>query len=74
LNKKRRFSFGKYKGKTVEWVIKNDPQYINWLLTKSIKGFTLTPKERKIHNLEVYQEYYDGLSEEDILGFFPGDQ
>jgi hypothetical protein len=74
LNKKRRFSFGKYKGKTVEWVIRNDPQYINWLLTKSIKGFTLTPKERKIHKFNWVLDDYDGLSEEDILGFFPGDQ
>ncbi len=81
-HRKRRFSFGKYKGKTIELIIKKDPNYINWLLKNAIKGFSLTPKEKKLFNyVDSYTDIeYDegdntwyGLTEEDLLGHYPGD-
>lgn len=32
------FNFGKYKGKTIEWVEKNDLSYLNWCI-ENIKNF-----------------------------------
>ena len=33
--------FGKYKGKTIEYIINNEPTYLDWAIGY-IKGFTLT--------------------------------
>lgn len=30
-NKFEKFNFGKYRNKTIQWVIKNDPGYIIWV-------------------------------------------
>lgn len=31
---------GKYKGKKLDWVIKNDPQYVRWAMSKGIFRIT----------------------------------
>ena len=44
LSKKDKLSFGKYKGKTVEWILKNDPQYIRWIFDNKIQNIEFDPK------------------------------
>lgn len=34
----QKVQFGKYKGKLVSWVVEHDPDYANWLATKSNSG------------------------------------
>lgn len=33
-------SFGKYDGRSIEWVLENDREYLVWLLEKGIVIFT----------------------------------
>lgn len=35
--------FGKYKGKTFEWVCSNNPQYILWIQKNSIQNICFHP-------------------------------
>lgn len=62
-------TFGKHKGKTVEYVIEHYPKYVNWCLDNEI--FDLTSKghdllEEYLNDLldwesEMYGNYYDLL-------------
>jgi len=85
--KKRRLSFGKYKGKTVDHVIKNDMGYINWLINNAIQGFSLTPPERikvvannsysvynnKHKDIDLGFDEWGGMSDEEFTGRPGGD-
>lgn len=55
-NLKTRLDFGKYKGDTVDDVITNDPQYLEWCL-ENVDGFCLTKSAK--HELELALEVYD---------------
>ena len=30
INKLERFSFGKYRNKSIQWILMNDPEYVIW--------------------------------------------
>lgn len=45
----RVFNFGKYKGETINKIIRENPDYINWL-RKNIKDFKLTKDELNLLN------------------------
>lgn len=47
LTKKSKLWFGKYKDKTVEFVLKNDPNYLHWLIDNKIQYIELS-KEIKL--------------------------
>ena len=77
--KKRRFSFGKYKGKTITSICTKDPEYITWV-KDNVRWFSLIPVEntlyednRRRESEEWDDELYNGLTEEDLLGHYPGD-
>jgi len=47
-SEEQKVQFGKYKGKLVSWVIKNDYQYAMWLLKKSN---SMTRTKRAVQSL-----------------------
>ena len=64
MSKKREIlTFGKYKGKDINWIIQNDQNYYNWCVEniKDFKtsyaweGYTLSKKDQEL------QERYDKL-------------
>jgi len=93
-SKQRRLWFGKYKGMTVNYVIRENPSYIRWLLANNIMNFSLTPPEkekfeafavthkpRPRERIYLYDDFDPddpngpwGISEEDFLGYTPGDK
>jgi hypothetical protein len=70
--KKRRFSFGKYKGKTITSICTKDPEYITWV-KDNVRWFSLIPVENKLYEQNKRQESQDwddefyGLTEEDLF-------
>ncbi len=44
MNKSEKFTYGKYKGKTMGHVMKNDPSYIHWT-NNNVKNLDLTSEE-----------------------------
>lgn len=50
--------FGKYKGETIEDIIENDPQYVDWCL-ENVKHFSLNDEaEELLNSIERgYNEY-----------------
>lgn len=53
--------FGKHKGKTVNWVLQNDPSYILWLDSGKVKQFS----QEILDNAEDndYDEYKESWEE-----------
>lgn len=57
------FNFGKYKGKTLLYVIDNDPQYIIWCID-NIEDFNINEKlklellSQYNQHIRYYQEHY----------------
>lgn len=47
---KPKFRFGKYNGRTLEWVSKNDPQYVVWVHDNVARSYW------PVGFLEVYKE------------------
>lgn len=43
---KDKLTFGKYKGKTLEFVVKKDPEYIEWA-KKNCESYILKTKDNK---------------------------
>ena len=57
-NLEDKLSFGKYKDKTIQYVLDIDVNYINWLLRNNIEGFNLESEAKKYyentkHNQEL---------------------
>lgn len=48
--------FGKYKGKTINWVLEKDCSYLRWCLDE-VEGFKLT--KRAMDKLQPALEEYD---------------
>jgi len=59
LDPKDKIPFGKYKGYTIEDIIKSDPQYLYWV-TENINWFALTTKSQEMlpdkKEIELYQK------------------
>ena len=53
--------FGKYKEKTVEWLIKNDIQYAKWLLTKRNVYNAFSPNKYLTQMEKIAEEIYEIL-------------
>ena len=53
MNLNDQIKFGKHYGKTIQWIIENDAQYIDWLLAKK-KGFDIDEQADKF--LQSYLE------------------
>ena len=49
-NGKPTFSFGKYKGKSLDWVVANDPNYLRWLLNQNYLSDTKAIIEQHLHS------------------------
>lgn len=56
--KRRKFSFGKYKGKTILHICKTDPDYIEWVL-QNIAWFSLLPKEQTAYEQHGLDKDWD---------------
>lgn len=46
--------FGKYKGKTVDWIVQTDPNYAEWVLDK------LSSQRLKTLFEDALEDYYNG--------------
>lgn len=57
------FNFGKYKGQTVEFVLKNEPGYILWCSDEKIIKFSqnILDDAEKMDEEERYNDAMDGI-------------
>jgi len=44
LQKSDKLSFGKHKGRSIRWILENDPQYIRWIFDNKIQSIEFDPK------------------------------
>lgn len=54
------FNFGKHKGKRVEEVIIEDPNYVRWCAS-NVDGFKLQPKWKSMLDSSLWKEGPEGL-------------
>lgn len=51
--------WGKYTGKTIQWIVDNDPQYIVWI-AKNMKSYSM-----RMH--KPFIEYFKNITGKDIV-------
>lgn len=51
-----KFTFGKYKGQTLKYILQNHGTYVMWCL-KNINNFNIEPKELQEKFLRKYQQW-----------------
>ena len=50
------FNFGKYKGRTVESVILEDPSYINWCM-ENVEKFSMNEDCKTLFSMQDWEDY-----------------
>jgi len=63
LTKRTVLSFGKYKGRSIDDILENDPSYLRWML-KNVDGTFFSPD---INTELALAEAYDGLNYFDVI-------
>lgn len=55
-------NFGKYKSKTISYVIKHDPNYLHWLIDNNIQNIKLSKDIKMPVKINQKKSYYNNNS------------
>ena len=69
LGLKDRLTFGKYRGRSLEVVLRDEPSYIRWLIGDKI--VELTDEARAVYEASVYAQRYDREMGDAFFGIDP---